>query len=132
MGSPSGGTSQGTIRKTEKGIGELLKSSREQHFTVVLLANAHPNAYVSCSPILKLLPLYHTTCLLLLIKSLTSCTSRDINLFKTIQRTAMRAPTRMQEPEDPAPYNAPCQQESAKETNVSPQFLVLTPYPHHY
>jgi hypothetical protein len=43
----------------EKGIGGLLESSREQHFTVVLLANAHPNAYVFCSPILKLPPLYH-------------------------------------------------------------------------
>jgi hypothetical protein len=75
---------------------------REEQFTVVLLANAHPNVYVSCSPILKLTPLYYTTCLLLLIKSLTSCSSRDINLSKTIQRTAMRAPTWMQEPEDPA------------------------------
>jgi hypothetical protein len=56
------------LKKKEKEIGELLKLSREQHFTVVLLANAHPNAYVSCSPILKLPPLYHTTCLLLLIK----------------------------------------------------------------
>jgi hypothetical protein len=107
MGSPSGCTSQETIRKMEKGIGGLLKLSRE-HFTVVLLANAHPNAYVFCSPILKLPPLYHTTCLLLLIKSLTSYTSRDINLSKTIQRTAMRAPTRTQEPEDSAPYNVPC------------------------
>jgi hypothetical protein len=52
----------------EKGIGGPLKLSREQHFTVVFLANAHPNAYVSCSLILKLPPLYHTTCLLLLIK----------------------------------------------------------------
>jgi hypothetical protein len=60
-----------------------LESSREQHFTVVLLASAHPNAYISCSPILKLPPLYHTTCLLLLIKNLTSCTSRDMNLSKT-------------------------------------------------
>jgi hypothetical protein len=91
--------------------------SREQHFTVVLLANAHPNAYVSCSPILKLPLLYHTTCLLLLIKSLTSCTSRDT---KTVQRTALRSPTRTQEPEDPAPYNAPCQQEAAKETDALP------------
>jgi hypothetical protein len=116
----------------EKGIGGLLKLSREQHFTVVLLANAHLNACVSCSPILKLPSLYHTTCLLLLIKSLTSCTSRDIHLSKTIQRTAMRAPTKMQESEDPAPYNAPCQQEAAKETDASPQFLILSPYPHHY
>jgi hypothetical protein len=43
----------------EKGVGGLLESSREQNLTVVLLANAHPNAYVSCSPILKLPPLYH-------------------------------------------------------------------------
>jgi hypothetical protein len=42
------------------------------------------------------------------------CTSREINLSKTVQRTAVRAPTRTQEPEDPAPYNAPCQQEVAK------------------
>jgi hypothetical protein len=105
-GFPQWGTSQETIRKMEKGSGGLLKLSREQHFSVVLLANA----YVSCSPILRLPPLYHTTCLLLLIKNLTSCTSRDTNLSKTVQRTAMRAPTRTQEPEDPAPYNAPCQQ----------------------
>jgi hypothetical protein len=71
-------------------------------------------AYVSFSPSLKLPPLYYTTCLLLLIKSLTSCTSRDFNLSKTVQRTAMRAPTRTQEPEDPAPYSTPCQQEAAK------------------
>jgi hypothetical protein len=44
----------------------------------------------------------------------------------------MRAPTRTQEPENPAPYNAPCQQEAAKETDASPQFLILSPYPHHY
>jgi hypothetical protein len=94
--------------------------SREQHFTVVLLANAHPNAYVSCSPILKLPPLYHTACLLLLIKSLTSCTSRDINLSKTIQKTAMRASTRMQESEDYAPYSALCQQEAAKRPMFCP------------
>jgi hypothetical protein len=43
----------------EKGVGGLLESSREQHFTVILLAHAHPNAYVSCSHILKLLPFYH-------------------------------------------------------------------------
>jgi hypothetical protein len=110
MGSPNGGTSQETIRKMEKGIGGLLKLSREQHFTVVLLASAHPNAYVSCPPILKLPPLYHTTCLLLLIKNLTSCTFRDTNLSKTIQRVAMRVLTRTQEPEDPTPYNVPCQQ----------------------
>jgi hypothetical protein len=42
----------------EKGVGGLLESSRE-HFTVVLLANPHPNAYVSCSHILKLPPLCH-------------------------------------------------------------------------
>jgi hypothetical protein len=121
MGSSSGSTSQGTIRKMEKGIGGLLKLSREEHFTVVLLANAHPNAYVSCSPILKLPPLCHTTCLLLLIKSLTSCISRDTNLSKTIQRTAMGAPTRTpQESEDLAPYSAPCQQEAAKRPTLCP------------
>jgi hypothetical protein len=81
------------LKTMEKEIGGLLKLSREQHFTVVLLANAHLNAYVSCCPILKLPPLYHTTCLLLLIKNLTSCTFRDINLSKAIQRTAMRAPS---------------------------------------
>jgi hypothetical protein len=31
----------------------------------------------------------------------------------------------MQEPEDLAPYNTPCQQEAAKETYASPQFLIL-------
>jgi hypothetical protein len=76
----------------EKGVGGLTESSKEQHFTVVLLDNTHRNAYVSCSPILQLPPLYHTACLLLLTKSLTSCTSRNINLSKTIQRTAMRVP----------------------------------------
>jgi hypothetical protein len=104
---PSGSISQGTVRKMEKGGGGLFESSRKQHFTVVLLANAHPNAYVSCSPILKLPPLYHTTCLPLLIKSLTSCISRDTNLSKTVQRTAMRAPTMMQESEDLTPIQCP-------------------------
>jgi hypothetical protein len=122
MGSSNGSISQETIRKMEKGIGELLKLSREQHFTVVLLANAYSNAYVSCSSILKLPPLYHTTFLLLLIKNLTSCTSRDTNFSKTVQRTAMRAPTRTQEPEDSAPYNIPCQQEAAKETKKLTNF----------
>jgi hypothetical protein len=37
-----------------------------------------------------------------------------------------------QEPEDPAPYHTPCQQEAAKETDASPQFLILSPYLHHY
>jgi hypothetical protein len=37
-----------------------------------------------------------------------------------------------QEPEDPAPYNAPCQQEAAKETNALPQLLILSPYLHNY
>jgi hypothetical protein len=42
-------------------------------------------------------------------------------------------PSRMpQEPEDPAPHNAPCQQESAKETDALPQFLILSPYLHYY
>jgi hypothetical protein len=44
----------------------------------------------------------------------------------------MRAPTRTQEPEDPAPYNAPCQQEAAKETDALPQFPILSPYSNHY
>jgi hypothetical protein len=65
-------------------VGGLLKLSREQHCAVVLLANAHPNVYLSSGcPILKLPPLCHTACLLLLIKNLTSCTSRDTNLSKT-------------------------------------------------
>jgi hypothetical protein len=42
---------------------------------------------------------------------ITSCTSRDINLSKTVQRTSMRAPTRTQESEDLTPYS---QQEAAK------------------
>jgi hypothetical protein len=66
----------------------------------------------------------------LLIKNLTSCTSRDINLYKTAGKTAVKAPSRMpQEPEDPAPYNCPCQQEVAKEIDASPQFLILSPLP---
>jgi hypothetical protein len=40
----------------EKGIGGLMKLSREQHFTVVLLANAHPNAYVLAPLFLIFLP----------------------------------------------------------------------------
>jgi hypothetical protein len=31
-----------------------------------------------------------------------------------------RAPTRTQEPEDPAPYNASCQQEAAKRPTLHP------------
>jgi hypothetical protein len=92
MGSPSGDTSQGTVRKMEKGVGGLLELSGEQHFTVVLLANAHPNAYISCCPVLKLPPLYHTTCLQSLIKNLTSCTSRDINLSKTAWKNYWEGP----------------------------------------
>jgi hypothetical protein len=91
MGSPSGDTSQGIVRKKEKEIGALLELSREEHFTVILV-NAHPNAYVSCSPILKPPPLYHTAFLLLLIKNLTSCTSRDINLSKTARKNYYESP----------------------------------------
>jgi hypothetical protein len=40
----------------EKGVGGLLESFREQHFTVVLLANAHPNAYVLALLFLSFLP----------------------------------------------------------------------------
>jgi hypothetical protein len=47
--------SQEIIRKMEKGIGGLLKLSRG-HFTVVLLANAHPNAYVLALLVLSFLP----------------------------------------------------------------------------
>jgi hypothetical protein len=83
-------------RKTEKGGGGLLESSREQHFTVVLLANAHRNAYVSCSPTLKLPPLYHNQLYLQGYQSLQNC-----------PETAMRAPTRTQESEDLTPYNHP-------------------------
>jgi hypothetical protein len=42
------------------------------------------------------------------------------NLSKTVRRTAMRAPTRMQESEDLAPYSAPCQQEAAKRLTLYP------------
>jgi hypothetical protein len=56
MGSPNGYTSQETIRKMEEGIGGLLKLSREEHFTVVLLANAHPNACVLALLFLSFLP----------------------------------------------------------------------------
>jgi hypothetical protein len=75
----------------------LLASSRE-HLTVVLLANSHPNAYVLALLFLSLLP-----CVI------TSCTSRDINLSKTVWRTAMRAP-----------YCAPCQQEALKRLSLCP------------
>jgi hypothetical protein len=54
--------------------------------------------------IIKTVQRFLSACLLLLIKDLTSCTSRDINLSKTAQRTTVRAPTRMpQESEDFAP-----------------------------
>jgi hypothetical protein len=59
---------------------------------MVLLANAHPNAYISCSPILKPPPLCHITCLLLLIKILTSCTSMDIKLSKTAWKNYCEGP----------------------------------------
>jgi hypothetical protein len=36
------------------------------------------------------------------------------------------------EPEAPAPYNVPYQQEAVKEIVASPQFLIFNPYPHHY
>jgi hypothetical protein len=63
----------------------------------------------------------------LLIKNLTSCTSRDTNLSKTTQKTTVKAPSKTpQEPEDPAPYNTPCQQEAVKEINALPQFLILS------
>jgi hypothetical protein len=64
----------------------------------------------------------------LLVKSLTSYTSRDINLFKTVQRNAVRAPTRTpQKSEDLAPYNTPCQQESAKRLTLHPNSRSLAP-----
>jgi hypothetical protein len=52
---------------------------------------------------------------------ITSCTSRDINLSKTVQRTAMRAPTRTQESEDLAPHNAPYKQGAAKRPTLHPK-----------
>jgi hypothetical protein len=55
-GSPNGGTSQETIREMEKGTGGLLKLSREEHFTVFLLDNAHPNACVLALLFLSFLP----------------------------------------------------------------------------
>jgi hypothetical protein len=52
---------------------------------------------------------------------ITSCTSRDINLSKTVHRTTVRAPTRTsQESEDLAPYNIPCQQEAVKRPTLHP------------
>jgi hypothetical protein len=66
----------------EKGVGGLLKLSREEHFTVVLLANAHPNACVLALLFLSFLPVSYCMSLLL-ITNLTSCTSRDTNLSKT-------------------------------------------------
>jgi hypothetical protein len=56
VGSNNGRTSQETIRKMEKGTGGLLKLSREQHVTVVLLANAHPDAYDLALLFLSFLP----------------------------------------------------------------------------
>jgi hypothetical protein len=47
---------QEQLGKTEKGVGGLLESSREEHFTVVLLANAHPDAYVLALLFLSFLP----------------------------------------------------------------------------
>jgi hypothetical protein len=62
-------------------------------------------------------------------KSLTSYTSRDINLSKTIQRTAIRARTRTQEYEDLVPYSTPCQQEAAKRLTLSPNSQSSAPIP---
>jgi hypothetical protein len=95
--------------------------SREQYFTMVLLANACPNAYISCSPILKLPPLYHTTCLLLLIKNVTSCTSRETNLSKTALKTTVKAPSRTpQEPEDPVHTTPPASRKQLKRLMLHP------------
>jgi hypothetical protein len=44
----------------------------------------------------------------------------DINLSKTVQRTAMRAPTRTQESEDLASYSAPWMQEVVKRLMLHP------------
>jgi hypothetical protein len=129
---PAGWDTQETIRKMEKGIGGLLKLSREnisQWFSWPM-STLMP-MFLLADLFLSFLPCVILR-LLLLIKNLTSCTSRDTNLSKTVQRTAMRARTRTQEPEDPAPYNTPCQQEAAKETDASPKFLIFSPYPHHY
>jgi hypothetical protein len=60
---------------------------------------------------------------------ITSCTSRDINFSKTVQRTAMRAPTRMRESEDLVPYNIPCQQEAAKRPMLHPNSRSSVPTP---
>jgi hypothetical protein len=64
----------------EKGVGRLLESSREQHFTVVLLANAHLNAYVSCcSPILKLPPFIIKTVQRFLLDSMSAIANQKFN-----------------------------------------------------
>jgi hypothetical protein len=63
----------------EKGVGGLLESSREQHFTVVLLANAHPNAYISCSHILKLPPLYHKKVQRFLLDHMSAIANQKFN-----------------------------------------------------
>jgi hypothetical protein len=43
----------------------------------------------------------------------------DTNLSKTAWNSTVKAPSRTpQEPEDPVPYNAPCQQESVKEIDA--------------
>jgi hypothetical protein len=62
----------------ENGIGGLLKSSME-HFTVVLLVNAHPNAYISCSHILKLPLLYIRTIQGFLLDHMSAIANQKFN-----------------------------------------------------
>jgi hypothetical protein len=46
-----------------------------------------------------------------------------------VQRTAMRAPTRMQESEDLVPYSTTCQQEAAKRPTLCPNSQSQVPTP---
>jgi hypothetical protein len=102
----------------EKGGGGLLDSSRDnisQWFSWLMLT--------AMPMFLALLFLSFLPCII------TSYTSRNINVSKTIQRTAMRAPTRMQESEDLTLYNAPCQQETVKRLMLCPNSRSSAPTP---
>jgi hypothetical protein len=105
----------------EKGGGGLLKSSREQHFTVVLLANVHPNAYFSCCPILKLLPCTIKTVQRFLLDCMSAIANQKFNQlylqgYQPLQNhweDCCEGLTRTPEgSEGLALYNAPCQQET--------------------
>jgi hypothetical protein len=85
-----------------------LESSREQHFTVVLLANAHPNACVLALLFLSFLPY------------ITHMSAIANQKFNHLCLQGYQPTTMPQESEYLAPYSTPCQQEVAKRTTLHP------------